>query len=144
MAIQFFFTDWAAYKAKAEPGYPQKIVEQLLIPLMTLEETEQYIRSRLDLRRQYMDAPESEIPACTDKELWRKEPVYKYYMNPAKMTRSTNTCDTMAEAMNKQAAKGGKGIIVTVPGQVVACRFCPAFTLCTQKDAYLADGTLLL
>ena len=37
---------------------------------------------------------------------------------------------------------GGKGIVVEVPGAVVACNYCPAFTVCRQKDEYLADGTL--
>ena len=31
----------------------------------------------------------------------------------------------------------GKGVVITKPGEVKRCGYCPGFEACTQKDAYL-------
>jgi hypothetical protein len=144
MAIQFFFTDWMAAKAKADPAYPQRPVEQKLIPLLPLDDTEQYIRGKLRQFALHRNAPEPDLPHCTDKELWRKAPVFKYYRDPAKRTRSTKNFDTAAEAHQRLIKDGNVGVVVEVPGEVVACKYCPAFPVCGQKDKLIADGSLRL
>ncbi len=143
MAIQFLFTDWMKFRT-TEANYPSHPVMQMTYPLMSLADTEDYIRSKLQLFDMYKDSAEQDIPLCTDKELWRKAPQYKYYKNPQKTSRSTKNFDTAAEAYARLAKDGNVGIVKEVPGEVVACRFCPAFTVCTQKDQYILDGTLKL
>jgi hypothetical protein len=96
---------------------------------------------------QNYNKPEGELPLCTDKELWRKEPAYKYYKNPASAasgSRSTKNFDTIAEAHARLLEDGNVGTVVEVPGEVVACKYCNAFPVCTQKDALIADGSLKL
>lgn len=145
MAIQFLFTDWMPGRAANEAKYPNRPVEQLLIPLLSLEDTEQYILNKLNEIEQYKDAPQSAIPFCTDKDLWRSESEYKYYKNPEKRARSTKNFDQdHAAALRYQAEQGGVGIVVEIPGRVIACRYCKAFPVCEQKDIYLADGSLQL
>lgn len=150
MAIQFLFTDWMPGKAKQDPKYPQHNVETLIIPLMTITETKQYIRGQLAMFAQYKNAAEKDIPFCTDKQLWRKEPMWKYYKNPAKRLRSTKNFDFTdykdpeGEANARAAKDGNVGVVVRKSGEVVACKYCPAFSECTQKDIYIADGSLIL
>jgi hypothetical protein len=36
------------------------------------------------------------------------------------------------------------GEVKEVPGEIVACKYCDAFTVCTQKDKYIASGELKL
>lgn len=144
MAIQFFFTDWMAGRAKGDKNYPSRQVEQLLIPLMTLEDTEDYVSSKYTQLQMFKDADESEIPLCTDKELWRKDPVWKYYKNPTKRARSTKNFDNLKEAYDALTKDGNVGVVVEVPGEVVACKFCDAFPICSQKDSLIADGSLKL
>lgn len=141
MAIQFFFMDWMAGRA-AEPNYPSRQVEQKLIPLLPLDETEEFIRDRLRLFDRYKNADQSDIPLCTDDELWRSEPQFKYYKNPEKLTRSTKNFDNAAEAYQRKATDGNVGVVVEIPGQVKACNYCAAFPVCTQKDQLIADGSL--
>lgn len=51
----------------------------------------------------------------------------------------------MSEAIAYMTTKHhGKGIVKEVKGQVVACRYCPAFHLCTQKDSYINSGELIV
>lgn len=143
MAIQFLFTDWMQYRT-SEANYPNHPVMQMTYPLMSLADTEAYVHSKLKLFDMYKDSNEQDIPECTDKELWRKEPQFKYYKNPQKTARSTKNFATAAEAYLRLATDGNVGLVKEVPGEVVACRFCPAVSVCTQKDQYLADGTLKL
>ena len=144
MAIQFIFTDWSAARAKAEANYPPNRIQQRILPLKSIQETHQYVESKLSQIDQYMDVPESGIPLCSDDELWRSAPVFKYYKNPEKTVRSTKNFDTKQEAYIRLAEEGGKGIVIERPGQVTACKYCPAFSACSQKDALIAQGDLLM
>lgn len=143
MAIQYLFTDWKAGMI-SDPKYPQQPAMQKLIPLMSLDDTEEYVRGKLTQFDQFRDLPEEALPLCTDADLWRGAPTYKYYKNPAKTTRSTKNFDTPEEAYQRLSKDGNVGIVVEVPGQAVACKFCSAFPVCTQKDALIADGSLRL
>ena len=135
--INYIFTDWQKAQSKTNPNYPQKRVQSKDIPLMSEKETEQWISNRIKLVEQYADAKESDIPECTDAELWRSEPAYKYYSDPSKTSgRSTKNFDNMNDARIFMAEKGGKGIIKTVPGEPKRCNYCDVYEVCTQKDRY--------
>lgn len=144
MDIHYIFTDWKGAMAKSDPSYPPKRFHTQSFELLSLNETEAFIRKKLALIEQYWNAPEEELPPCSDDELWRSEPVFKYYKNPAKTARSTKNFDTMQDAMLRLSEDGNVGIVKEVPGQVTACRYCPAFAACTQKDQLVAAGDLIL
>lgn len=138
--INYVFTDWSKMMARNNPQYPQKRVEQKQLSLLSVEETERYVINKLALIDQYMNVPEAEIPHCSDEELWRSEPKYKYFSDPAKAaipgSRSTKNFDSLSEA-NLHLSQMGKGTVLTVPGEVKRCGYCPAFEGCSQKDQYL-------
>ena len=142
MAIQFLFTDWSAALSRQNPNYPQARTVQKLYQLKSLPETEHFIVSKIRLIDKYWNAPEEEIPACTDEELWRSEPQWKYYRDPKKTTRSTKNFDNKQEAYLRMAQDGNVGVIVEVPGKAVACKYCPAFPVCKQAQALIAAGDL--
>lgn len=137
--VNFIFTDWQKYMATANPNYPQKRLLQKDIPLLSLEETEAWIERKLALIDRYKDAPESDIPECTEEELWMTDPEYKYYSNPEKTSgRSTKNFKDLGEARKFMAQKG-RGTIITVPGTPNRCNYCNAFPICSQKDKYFND-----
>jgi hypothetical protein len=143
MAIQFLFTDWAGFRAKQDANYPPNRVMDKAYNLMTVAETTAWVRQKLDQLERMLALPEPELPPCSDKDLWKDPTVYKYYANPAKLTRATkNFTDYAAAEVHRIQA--GKGVVIPVEGQVKACRTCPCFELCTQKDAYLNEGSLVL
>lgn len=144
MDIHYIFTDWKGAMAKTDPSYPPKRFHTQSFDLLSLNETEAFIRKKLAQIEQYWDAPEEEIPQCNDDELWRSEPQFKYYKNPEKTARSTKNFDTMQDAMIRLSEDGNVGIVKEVPGQVTACKYCPAFAACTQKDQLVAAGDLIL
>lgn len=134
--INFIFTDWMKSAAKSNPAYPDCRCKAKEVPLMSIEETEKWISNRLALVTKYMDAKEEDIPECTDEELWRSKPVYKYYANPNKTTgRSTKNFDTYAEAEAFKQSKG-VGIVLTVESEPKRCAYCNVYEICKQKDKY--------
>lgn len=145
MAIQFIFTDWSAAKAKTDPSYPQKRIQERVLKLKSLPETDAYVRRKLALIEQYWDAPEDQIPDCLDADLWRSEPVFKYYKNKDKVGgRSTKNFETKQEAYDRLAVDGHVGVVIEHPGQVKACHYCAGATVCTQKDRLIAAGDLVV
>lgn len=138
--VNFVFTDWSKAFLRS-PNYPQKRVETKDLALLPNSKVEAWITAKLRLIEKYRDTPEAELPECTDEELWRSDPVYKFYLDPAKATdpnaRATKNFDTMAAARAYQVEKGGKGTIVTKLGEPKACGYCAGFDACTQKDKYL-------
>ncbi len=134
--INYIFTDWQKMLAKTNPNYPQKRILYKDIPLMSDQETADWIRWKVGLVETYKNSPENQIPECTDEELWRSAPKYKYYADPNKVDgKSTKNFDDAVEA-RKHVAEKGKGIVVAVPGEVKRCGYCNAFPICTQKDRY--------
>jgi len=144
MAIQFIFTDWSAARARSEANYPPNRIQQKILPLKSVAETDLFVTRKLMQIDMHWDSPESSIPLCTDEDLWRSDPVFKYYKNPEKSVRSTKNYDTKQEAYIRLAEEGGKGIVLEKPGQVMACKYCSAFSLCSQKDALISQGDLVL
>lgn len=144
MAIQFIFTDWAAMRARTEKNYPPNRTMQRIYHLKSIPETEAFVRAKLALIERYKDAPEADLPLCSDEDLWRKDPVWKYYKNPDNRNRSTKNFDNRQDAYVRMAQDGNVGVVIEVPGQAVACKYCPAFPVCSQKDALIAAGDLQL
>lgn len=138
--INFVFTDWSKAMLRSA-GYPQKRVESKELELKSLEDTEAWIVARIRETIKHFNTPEASLPECTDEELWRAAPQYKFYLDPAKASdpnaRATKNFDDMVEARKYQAEKGGKGIIITKFGEPKACAYCAGFDACTQKDQYL-------
>ena len=146
LQINFVFNDWFAGRAKTDPNYPQSACTKLQLPLLSLKDTEKYIVEKLIAVQTLKDAPEHTIPFCTDKELWRKESAFKYWAKEASYQegkRCTKNFETDSKAAHARVAEKG-GIVKEVPGAVVACRYCPAFDACSQKDEYLASGLLVI
>lgn len=139
MRIHYLFTDWSVRHAKQ---IPQRILSQEF-PLLSLQETEQYISRKLKELDIWFSKPEEEIPPCSGEELWRRPSKWKYFSSETSQ-RSSKNFDDSFEAQLYLSQKKYKGLIREVPGEVIACRYCPAFALCSQKDRYLASGELKL
>jgi len=144
MDIHHIFMDWKAGMVKTDPNYPNQRFKKQTFPLLSLAETDGFIRRKLQQIEQYWDAPEDEIPECNSEDLWRSEPQFKYYKNPASIKRSTKNFDTMHDARLRFIEDGSVGLVKEVPGQVTACKYCQAFPICSQKDALIASGDLLM
>lgn len=141
MRIEFIFTDWASYRAKADKRYPQARVAHKEFPLMTLKDTESWLSSKLKEIRKNSKLPQTHMIECNDKQLWRADDVFKYYANPETAKtggRCTKRFDKESEAVLFMQEKG-KGIVVKEAGEPKACMYCNAFTICEQRKRYFND-----
>lgn len=142
--ICFVFTDWQKFMARQNPSYPQSRTVSKEYKLMSLQETENWIRRKIEQVMLWQDADEDLIPECTPEELWISPPVYKYYADPnapAQGKRATKNFDEdVGAAMSYwKNDKAGKGIVVTVQGSPKRCGFCSAFPICSQQKKYQHD-----
>lgn len=144
MAIQFIFTDWSAAQARSSTKYPPTRTMEKVYKLKSVQEIEAFVQNKIRAIDALWNAEESAMPACTDSDLWRREPQFKYYKNPQKTSRSTKNFDNKQDAFIQMAQDGNVGIVKEVPGQVTACKYCPAFPICKQKDDLIAAGDLIL
>ena len=137
--INFIFTDWSKQSATSNPKYPPERVMHKDIPLMEVSETDAWVKNKLQIIENFWDKKEEEMPECSDEELWRSAPVFKYYKDATKVGgRSTRNFDNLAEA-NQLKNSNGAGVVITVPGVPKRCGYCDAFDICTQKDRYEHD-----
>lgn len=144
MHIQFIFTDWSKNdaRAKAANGYPQTRMFQHKIKLTSVPEVHVWVTEKIRLIESLLNAPEHDLPLCDAAALWQDAPTYKYYKNQNNTVRSTKNFNTFAEAQIRWIEDGRIGTIIEAPGLARACAYCDAFSLCTQKDALIANGLL--
>ena len=142
MLIHYIFTDWSKAESLRNSNYPKARVHSQKYNLLGLDEIEQFVKDKLELYDSMKHQQEKDIPYCTDEELWRKPTVWKYYKN-AYATRATKNFDNPSEAYALQQTNGA-GEVREVKGTVSACKYCPAFLLCSQKDELINSGDLIL
>lgn len=141
--IDFLFTDWQSMKARTEDNYPkQRIHSGYKIDLLSLEETENYIRDRLTKFHKFRSVPDVSLPLCTKEELWASEDKYAVMKMGAK--KATKLCDSKEEAVSYIKNKSITGVNIELrPGKVKRCKYCSASPVCSQyksmSDAGLID-----
>lgn len=141
MHINYLFTDWKAHEAKADKKYPQSKILQRKLMLLSIPETESFLRSRLDMVKHYLTQSPKDFPHCTPEELWQKPPVFKYYKDPTKTARSTKNYDSQFEA-DARMGQEGKGIVKAVPSEIKRCHYCNVRAVCTDAEKYEHQGLL--
>ena len=138
--INYIFTDWQKSAAAQNKKYPLNRLVCKDIPLLSLEETKKFIEDKIKQIKIYKDSPEEKLPRCTDEDLWRAEPKYKYYADPTKTSgRSTKNFTSLQEANEYKLAKGNKGVVIVVPGEVKRCMYCRAYNICKQRREYFPN-----
>lgn len=143
MTIDFIFMDWKAASVN-QANYPPAQTVNQMFPLMPIKLTEQWIQNRLDLIETLEIVDETDLPNCTDTELWRRESIWKYYSSGQITARSTKNFDNASEAYARQLTDGNKGLVVEIKGAPTACLYCDVANDCSQKDAYIASGELVI
>ena len=137
--INFIFTDWKAGELARSSNYPPKPALEVPINLMSLSDTERYIRNRIEeMLKANQALSQKEMPRCTDTELWKSPDTYKYYAkeeNALKNGRSTKNFDTFAAAQHHKA-KAGKGVVIVAQGKPKRCGYCDAAPICLQRKEY--------
>lgn len=137
--ITHLFTDWTMGNSM-RTNFPPAPIMTTHFPLLSINETKRYVRTKLNMVDELIDAEDSEIPLCDDEELWSGPPQYKYYSKPTNVKASA-VFDNLPAA-NAHARKKGTGIVLEVKGTVRACNYCEARLVCKQRISLTAEGRL--
>jgi hypothetical protein len=140
LTLNYILLDWTPLSV-FKKDYPSFQTVEKNIPLLSIQETENYIKERLTLLEKYKDADQKHMPDCTFEELWQDPPKWAYYKNPNNK-RATKLFDTSSEAYQRLAEDGNKGVVNKRPSKVKRCHFCAANTICDQA-ASLRNQNLL-
>ena len=130
--IVCWFTDWKDSGTLSDPSYPKSPITTYKFLLASEEATIHAMRAFISELEKHEHTPEPDLPDCTNDELWRDPPTYKYYKNPMNKTRSTKNFDDFAEARKYFAEQGFVGELVTVEGKAMCCNYCDAAPVCSQ------------
>lgn len=140
--IRFIFTDWNAAQSRQDKKYPKSKLESKKFQLMSIQETEEFIKEIINDIELYLSKPQEDLPICTKEELWQKADVWKYYKDPAKTARSTKNFDNQADAFARYSDDGSVGMVKHIQGEVVRCKYCNVCDICTQAQGYIQSGLL--
>lgn len=137
IAINYFFTDWSKASSLQSDTYPKQRVLQKQLPLMSIQETENWIVNRIKQIEIAKGLEEPLIVECTDEELWFSNSKYKYYKDVTKLQgKSTRTFNTYEEALLEKQKRNNEGIILESKSEPKRCSYCPVFRVCSQKLKY--------
>ena len=139
--INYIFTDWNKFQTTTNPNYPKNRCVSAKYPLLSLPEIEFKLTNKLNELNKYWNQEEKDIPECPEESLWISESVYKYFSNPLKTTgRSTKNFSSLAEAKKYWLQeKQGKGVVIEQKGEPKKCKYCRAYSICSQRRKYFPD-----
>jgi hypothetical protein len=134
LEIVAILRDWQKAKAKHTPDYPQ--VPALVIPvrMWTADETETYIKQRLNAHSK----AHRNLPECTAEERWERPAVYALHKTGNK--RATKLFDTENEAEEalQETSKGHE--IQYRPAEQRRCTdYCAALPFCDQGQKLVKE-----
>lgn len=137
ITIVYVFTDWSKSSSKTNSKYPPNRIAEVKIKLLSLEDTEKFIKDKLQEIDYQSTLDSSSLKHCSNEELWMKEITYKYYSDPNKTNgRSTKNFTSEIEANNYMASKG-KGVILRTDPLPTRCDYCSVKNICLQRSAML-------
>jgi PD-(D/E)XK nuclease superfamily len=135
--IDFIFTDWQSVKAKTEDNYPQqRISPGYPIKLLSISETEEYIRKKIEEILVFENSDDDDLPECTQEELWASEDTFAIRKPGAK--KATKVCASKKEAEEYILDKKIEANIEFRKGKAKRCNYCQAAPFCNQYNRLLS------
>lgn len=125
LTINFVFLDFKKFLDQRNGNYPPARAYFKQYKLMSITDTEMFIRNKLRQLVKYWNYPLEQIPCCEPSDLFTDKPTYKYYKNGYEEgKRSTKNFETFAEASAYRAKQGFVGEIIEDRGKPFMCPCC--------------------
>jgi hypothetical protein len=133
--------DWSSRKAQTEQFYPPAQIEMVDIPMWSFEQTEAYVRARVELHKEskVLADWDEELPECTDEERWMRSTVY------AVKKEGRKTAVKLFHNLNDASHMAGQNanhFVEVRKGEPVRCtgNYCGVNQWCSQYQSYLKGG----
>ena len=118
--------------AKSGERYPRQ-VEEIDIPLWSMEDTEDFIRYRFNMIEEALDLPDDMIDPCTPEERWEDES--KYAVIKIGASRASKVFSDLSEAEEyKNTLKDKSSFIIEHRSGVArkCSEYCPVSCFCNH------------
>ena len=138
--VDMLITDWKQYEADAKPEYPQTPVVEKRIKLMSLTETEEWLKKRLNSITQLINVPQDQLPLCTPEELWASPDKWAFYAKP-ESKRATKVSEDQSVINQMYIEKGSKGRVEYRAGTPKRCDYCLKAE-CSQAQDFILQGLI--
>ena len=138
--IVYVFTDWSKSKSLQDRDYPAFRAIVKSYPLMSFEETEQFVLDKVERINSLKDVADSDLPYCTKDELWQDDDKFAVYKK-ASAKRATKVFNNLNEAQKFQRDQGCSHIEHR-KGGVNACNYCKVTKFCNQYQMLEDQGLI--
>jgi hypothetical protein len=134
--------DWKASEAEFKQDYPKAPILEIDIPMWTEAEQDVYLdgRVRLHQNAEFERLTGSELPECSDKERWAKEPTWAVIKKGNK--KATKVFDKPEEAHEFATQQGDAFEVVFRAGVSTRCaaNWCRVNEWCTQYQKSIENS----
>jgi hypothetical protein len=127
LQVGAFYRDWRRFEAKRGGDYPPIPFAIIDIPMWTLEETEDYVKSRIAIQKA---ANEGDVMPCTDEERWARPTTFALIKEGGK--RATKVAPT-----KEDLGDPAKGFFIEerLGGYQRCEEFCTVAPFCKQFNS---------
>lgn len=136
--INLLFTDWQKDKAGKDDDYPDYPIMSMKIKLMSLKETEEFIKRELKKFIEHENTADNDLPYCTSEELWSEPDIWAIY--PEGSDRCKKRCYSEEEANEYVKNMKTPARIEFRKGKAKRCAYCSARPFCNQYKELSANG----
>lgn len=130
--IFYIFTDFSKKDAMIKKDYPQTRIVVDEIKLLSLEDTQKMIQSKIEQIKSYKDTPDSVLPFCTKEDLWQADESYAVMKKGA--SKATKLFANQHEAIKmKESLKEKDNYFITKrEAKAKRCDYCSVSSFCNQ------------
>jgi hypothetical protein len=132
--VFMIFTDWSPSKARKDPNYPQSRIQIVHLTLWDIEKTRKFITERVRLLDETSKLEESDMPECTEKELWAQKSLYDLKRNGRIVATYKKKPVKMLEDSSLE--------LVERKGEVKRCSYCNVRNFCSQYKKLKEEGRI--
>ncbi len=134
--------DWKASEAEFKQDYPKAPILEIDIPMWSDEEQDAYLDGRVKLHQsaEFERLTGSELPECSDKERWVKEPTWAVIKKGNK--KATKVFDTPEDAHAFASEKGKEFEVIFRAGESTRCagNWCRVNAWCSQYQKSIENS----
>jgi hypothetical protein len=137
LEIVAIIRDWAKREADRKDDYPQAPIVTIPITLWSMEESESFIRKRIDQHADALMSSEtgSDLPKCSPEDMWERQSAWAVKKIKGVRAKSVHYSE---EDANKALEVAGKEYAIEFrPGERVRCQnYCAVSQFCEQWAQY--------
>jgi hypothetical protein len=137
LEIVAIIRDWAKRESDRNDDYPQAPIVTIPIALWSMEESEEFIRKRIDQHADALMSSEtgSDLPKCSPEDMWERQSAWAVKKIKGVRAKSVHYSE---EDANKALEVAGKEYAIEFrPGERVRCQnYCAVSKFCEQWAQY--------